>query len=32
MVLAEAMTWPDTVAIIAGMAMVAFIVWCTTRD
>lgn len=32
MVLADAMTWPDTVATIAGMAMAAFIVWCITRD
>ena len=32
MVLAEAMAWPDTVATRAGMAMVAFIVWCITRD
>ena len=31
MFLAEAMTWPDTVACVASMVMTAFIVWCVTR-
>ena len=32
MFFAEAMTWPDAVACTAGVAAMAFIIWCVTRN